>query len=110
MAADFFLKQGDTTPPLVSTLKDADGAAVDLTGADVRFIMTPRGETEPTTDGVADIDADPESGVVSYQWMEGDTETAGLYDAEFEVTFVDYSVQTFPNSGYVRIQILRQLG
>lgn len=108
--ADFNIKQGDTSPDLVSTLKGADGVAVDLTGADVRFIMTPRGETDPTIDGVADIDADPETGIVSYQWAEGDTEAAGLYDAEFEVTFVDYSVQTFPNSGYLRIQVLRQLG
>lgn len=118
MAADFYIKSGDTSPDLVTTLLDADGAAVNLTGATVRFLMRPRGETELTVDGTAVIDDDETSGIVSYQWAEadplydivGDTTTAGDYDAEFEVTFADGSVQTFPNSRYLRIKILRQLG
>jgi hypothetical protein len=53
MPADSFtIKQNDTKPDLQRTLKNADGTAIDLTGASVKFHMK-RGETD---------------GVVKYVW------------------------------------------
>lgn len=89
---------------------------MDLTGATVRFVMKPENGTVLTVDGTADIDSDPTTGIVSYSWVApvgetpGDTDTDGEYEAEFEVTFADDSIQTFPNSRYLRVKVLRQLG
>lgn len=116
MAADFNIKRGDTTPPIESELQDNDGQPVDLTGASVRFLMKPRGGPTLTVDGAADVDADPTTGRVSYSWVGpvgvtlGDTDEAGEYAAEWEVTFADGSVQTFPNSTYLNVLVKRDLG
>lgn len=109
MEPDFFLKKGDTEPAFERTLEDVDGTEVNLSGASVVFLMRKRGETATVVDAAADIDADPSSGLVSYAWAAGDTDTPGDYDAEFEVTFDGGGVQTFPNAGYLHIRILGDL-
>lgn len=100
----FYIKQNDTSPNLRAILKDGDEVAVNLTGATIRFHMrTVGGET-----AVVDADASivtAESGIVQYIWDAADTATVGSYQAEFEVTFADTSVETFPNNGYIRIEI-----
>jgi hypothetical protein len=110
--ADLWVKQGDTAPPVVRTLKDFDENPVNLTDADVVFNMRRiHGDQEPVIEaGVVDIDGDPTSGVVTYEWQPGDTDEAGGFYGEFEVTFDDGSVETFPNDGYVRIAIVAELG
>jgi hypothetical protein len=40
----------------------------------------------------------------------GDTDTAGTYWAEFEVTFGDGRVETYPNRGYLTVNIEPDLG
>ena len=32
--------------------------------------------------------------------------SAGMYSAEFEVTYGDGSIETFPNSDYIRVEII----
>jgi hypothetical protein len=49
------------------------------------------------------------SGIVTYNWQAGDTSTAGTYFAEFEVTYSDLSVETFPNTGNLPIVITPEL-
>lgn len=116
MAADFNIKRGDTSPAISSELQDNDGQVVDLTGAEVRFLMKERGGTALTVDGTADIGSPATAGVVSYTWVApigetpGDTDVAGEYDAEWEVTFADGTVQTFPNSRHLEVLIKRDLG
>ena len=39
-----------------------------------------------------------------------ETDTAGVYRAEFEVMYNDGRLETFPNDGYISIQILSDLG
>lgn len=113
--ADFNIKRGDTSPAIESELQDTDGNAVNLTGATVRFLMKERGG-DLTVDGEADLAADPTTGVVSYSWVAavgetpGDTDVAGEYDAEWEVTFSDGTVQTFPNSTYLSVSVKKDLG
>jgi len=47
--------------------------------------------------------------LVRYQWSEGDTDTPGVYEAEFEVTYDGGAVETFPNANYRIIEIVRQI-
>jgi len=101
----FYIKQNDTAPILAATLKDADEVAVNLTGSSVRFHMREVGSTTSKVDADAVL-VDASGGQVKYTWAADDTDTIGSYQAEFEVTFGDGSVETFPNNGYVLIEII----
>lgn len=103
------IKQGDTHKPVEAVIQDSDGA-IDLTNASsVRFIMsTPAGGT--VVDAAGTIVAPATDGRVRYAWAEGDTDTAGNYRAEFEVTFADGTILTAPTDKYLKIRILSQLG
>jgi hypothetical protein len=103
----FTIKRGDTLPALARTLGDASGA-VDLTGASVRFIMRAANRDVVVVDFPAQIVSAVE-GKVSYAWRPEDTAVAGSYDAEFEVTFGDGNILTFPNGGNIRISIVPDL-
>lgn len=105
----FYIKQNDTSPALRRTLSTSDGA-INLTGAVVRFHMTKRPGVDPLkVDAVATIVSAAE-GVVEYPWSVGDTDTAGNFEAEFEITFADGSVETVPNTENIRISIFADLG
>lgn len=104
------VKAGDTAPVVRATLLDALGAAVDLTGATVRFVMAT--STTPRTvkvDAAATV-VNAAGGVVEYAWAALDTNTVGAYVAEFEVTYANTKVQTFPTTGYVDVTISDDLG
>jgi hypothetical protein len=101
----FYIKQNDTVPSLRADLKNGDDEAIDLTGASVKFIMRAIGSTTVTTNASASI-VDDEGGTVQYNWQAEDTDTVGSYQAEFEVTYAGGTIETFPNDGYIRIEIL----
>lgn len=104
----FFIKQNDTSPSLVATLKDFEGDAINLTDATVRFHMK-------SIDGTLKIDApmtvvSPSTvGVIRYDWQAGDTDTVGTYYIEFEVTYADNSIETFPNTGSEIVSVVKEL-
>lgn len=104
----FSIKQNDTAPSFRATLKDSDGDAVDLTNATVRFHMKAIGAETSKVDSSA-ILQDAANGVVQYNWVSGDTDTVGSYQAEFEVTYSDATVETFPNDSYLSISIKAEL-
>ncbi len=108
MATPFYLKTGDTSPVFSVTLKDADGVAVDLTGATVVFNMNDEDGDQVVDRGSCDLIV-AASGTVKYAWQAGDTDTAGYFTAEFEVTYSDTTVETFPNSGYLSVHIADDL-
>jgi len=97
VSSTFYLKQHDTKPSYAAQLLQ-DGSAVDLTDATVKFHMG------SVIDAPATI-VDALTGNVRYDWVAADTEVAGTYKAEFEVTFSDGSIQTFPNQDYLQIVI-----
>jgi len=101
----FYIKQNDTSPVLLATLQDADGNAIDVTGGSIRFHMRQIGSTAVVVDEEAII-VTPLEGIVRYNWQAADTDTIGSYQAEFEVTYADASIETFPNDGYIRVQII----
>ena len=103
----FFIKQNDTSPALKATLKDGLDVAVDLSSSSVRFHMK-------ALDGTVKVDAamtitSASGGVVQYDWQTGDTDTVGSYSVEFEVTYSDNTIETFPNNQNLTISIVREL-
>lgn len=113
MAADFDIKQGDLGPSLEFTCQDATGAAVLIQSYPVRFIM----RSQKT--GIVKVSADAQNlddgtannrGKGRYDWQAGDTDTAGLYDCEVQVTFPGSKPQTFPNGGYKTVRVWDDLG
>lgn len=103
----FTIKQNDTSPALQATLQDYAGTAINLVGASVRFHMK-------SLDSSIVVDApmtitNAAGGVVRYNWQAADTDLAGTYSAEFEVTYSDASIETFPNTDSIAIVITPEL-
>jgi hypothetical protein len=107
--ADWTMKKNDTWPPLAFTLSDAAGP-VDLTDAQQVMLRMKLGRK--TVHGICspapDQDAHPGAG--TYSWVPEDTSIVGKWRAEFEVTWVDGTVVTFPNDDYLEIEIVEDLG
>lgn len=101
----FYIKQNDTSPAIQATLKDVDGNVVDLSGATVRFHMRKQGSTTAKVDAAATI-VDDVGGIVRYNWTSANTDTVGTYQAEFEVTYSDDTVETFPNATYLKVKVI----
>lgn len=104
----FSIKQNDTAPSIKATLKDGSGTAIDLTDATIRFHMKAVGETSVKVDALCSI-VDASAGIVQYNWTANDTDTAGTYYAEFEVTYDDGAIETFPNNSNLSISIRSEL-
>jgi len=104
----FRIKTNDTSPKLAVTLEDALGNAIGLAGCSARFHMKAFGASSLKIDAVATI-TDDTAGKVEYAWTGTDTDTAGTYYGEIEVTYADATVETFPNSGYFTIIIKEDL-
>jgi hypothetical protein len=96
----FQIKRGDTGPAIRYALSPA---SIDLTGATVRFKMAPVGGETVLDQIAAVITTSPP--VVEYAWAEADTATAGRYNAEWEVTYSDATVETFPNKGFLMVSV-----
>jgi hypothetical protein len=109
--ADFFIKTSDTAPSIAATLTDYAGTAVSLSGATVHVILRPfDGETSLYAEANNDDTGGATVGHVSYDWETEDLDTAGPYYGEWQVTFADASVETFPNDGYFTVAIIDDLG
>lgn len=84
-------------------LKDGEGGSVDLSGATVVFNM------ENRISRAAAVVTGASTGLVTYNWTAADTSQPGLFDAEFEVTYSDGKVETFPREGYIKIRIMERV-
>jgi hypothetical protein len=76
---------GNRNPSITEDIVDATGAAVDLTGATVKFKMRPVGSSTKKVDASATIVSAP-LGQVRYDWTALDVDTAGDYLVWWEVT------------------------
>lgn len=112
--ADFSLKTGDLVPSITATLIDADGAAIDIAGADVTFVLRKIDADAPTIESAATNlqvtdGTDGSKGHVRYDFIDGDTDDAGGYRGEWRVEFAE-GPGTMPNSRYVSVAIYDSLG
>jgi hypothetical protein len=103
MMETFNIKRGDTSPSLLYALIPSSTV---LTGATVRFSMKDHlsGAVKINRAAVTVVTATG-SPTVRYDWNGTDTDTAGFYFAEFEVTYAGGAIETFPNSDFVLVQV-----
>lgn len=112
--SDFYRAQGDTASGMVRTATDSTGAAVSIQGAGVKFSMTPiRGGTPlynlstalnlQVGDGSDGSKGRMAFGQSTAPWAAGDA--PGDYLAQFQVTFGDGTIESFPNDGYLLVTI-----
>ncbi len=82
---NFYIKKNDRLPYYKAVLRDLDGA-IDLTGATVLATMQliSTGVNKFLSQAV-NLSSDVTGGI-EYRWAVGDTDTAGEYGIEFEVT------------------------
>lgn len=106
--ATFFLKQNDTSPSIQATLTDASGAAVNIAGASVRFHMKNMTNSGVIVDRAATV-VNAANGIVRYDWLAADTQKTGMFLCEFEVTYSDSSIETFPNDAKIVVSIEQEL-
>lgn len=104
----FVIKQNDTLPNLEAQLIDADGTPLNLELCGVWFRMV-YGRQMMKVNRSATI-TDMANGKVKVEWQDGDTDTPGLYRAEFEIHMPDDKIITVPNDGYFLINIVQKLG
>ena len=97
----FTIKRGDTSPAIRFALEPE---TVVLTGATVRFQMRARNGAV-LMDVAALVVTATGTPTVEYSWQAGDTATAGLYEAEFRVTYADGKIETFPNEGFIPVRV-----
>jgi hypothetical protein len=110
---DFTIKSPSTEPAIQAQLTDGNGDPVKLSGATTQFRMAePDGPI--VVDGAATVQ-DPEDGLVVYFWDDGDTDTPGIYNAEFAVDYQGRSgsnfvaEEFFPTSQYLTVHIEESL-
>lgn len=101
MADVFTIKRGDTATSLRYALLPA---TVDLTGANVVFVWHKKGDNARSSRNALIITATG-TPTVQHDWQTGDTATIGEYEGEFEVTYENGKKETFPNKGFIAIQI-----
>ena len=95
----FIIKRGDTSPALrYALLPDS----VSLAGASARFQMRLRGDAT-VIDRPAEVETVFAPAVVAHLWQPGETDTPGRYEAEFRVTYMDGTIETFPNRGFIEV-------
>ena len=98
------MKKDDLLPVLIVTLTDDDDTAEDLTTASGVTVRIKKPDDTVLALRACVVAADPTTGVVTYTWQAGDTDTAGLLDLEFLATF-SAKVKTFPSRGFVKVQV-----
>ena len=101
----FYIKQNDTRPELDVFLRDDKDRTINGTGATVKFNMRNASDNTVKVNNGSVTTVSSTSGRVKYSFSAADTDTAGNFDGEFEVTFVGGQVETFPNDGFIKVII-----
>ena len=101
----FYIKQNDTRPELDVFLRDDKDRTINVTGATVKFNMRNASDNTIKVNAGSVTTVTSTGGRVKYSFSSADTDTAGNFDGEFQVTFVGGQVETFPNDGYIKVII-----
>lgn len=102
--------KGDLLPVLQAHLVDANQSNLNLsTGGPwtvVFYMTTNTGALDtPVINGVSCTIVDAATGLVEYDWVSGDTNTAGQYVGRFKATNAASKTESFPNLTYITITI-----
>lgn len=90
--ADLNLVVGATAPSVFGTLVTADGSAINLTDATVRFQMRLAIDRRFAVDAVATV-VDAVTGRVRYDWQAGDLALAGEFVSRWRIQYQDGAVE-----------------
>lgn len=93
------MKVGDLSPAITI---DTNG---DVTGASSLKLQLRRFHTTTVVEKTMTAVPPATDGVLTYQWIAGDTDTPGTYAVQAEVT-ISGKVQTFPQRSYLELVIL----
>lgn len=105
------IKRNDTLPKpkgrIVESNVDNPGnlTAVDITGASILFIMVTDDDAKTVKVNSAATITDATNGEFEYTWAVGDTDTAGNFLGEFEITFSGGEKITLPADDTLQIRI-----
>ncbi len=102
-----FLKQGDLAPILTIAFKNGT-TPVDLTGATCVAKIRRRHQTTVLSKTLTV--SSPTTGIGTYQWVAGDTDTVGTYEVEGLATFPGSIPQRFPQRSDLELHILPKVG
>lgn len=103
-----YFAQGDTAPPLEVTPVDGSDNPISLTAAvSVVFLMKKPDGALKVDNVAADIDVAETK--LRYSWQANDTDEDGVFDGKFVVTWSDGTKTSFPNKGYIPIEITEEL-
>lgn len=94
MSKVFRIKRNDRDPSIAYELTPR---SLDLTGASVVFNMKDASGAVKISRGTGSVTTATGTPTVQYNWSSGDTDTAGTFYGEFEVTFSSGRPGTFPN-------------
>lgn len=104
------IKRHSTAPKLTFPYTNPDGTPFDLTGASLlRFHMREDGQTLLKVDAAAAASVPLTSGVLEYDWVAVDTDTAGFYDAEFEFEKGGKKYHVPDDGRFIRVEIVADL-
>lgn len=102
MTQTFKIKRGDTSPAIQIEISPAD---LNVIGATAVFNMKRHGGAVVISRATAVIVTGGDAPILRYNWSATDTDETGLYVAEFEVTYADSTVETFPNGESLAVSI-----
>jgi len=107
----FVIKTNDTRPAL-EVICSTDDGVVDFTlASSVKLVLKEKGaEGELVFKNTAAFVSPRTAGGLKYNWAAEDTEIAGKYEAEFEVTWATGDVQTFPTVGVIPVAMVEDAG
>lgn len=97
------IRKGATYPPVRIYITDERGP-IDLTGASATFSLWTTSRYAVLSNRPAVI-SDPTNGVVEYEWIDGETDTAGDYRGLFEIVLASGKKLTVPVDGAINIKI-----
>lgn len=101
----FLIKQNDLSRAI--KYYPRANPASDFTGAIAVFNMRGRrGVGVKINRGSCTIGSDSGGTYFQYEWSGNDTDTPGLFEAEFEVTLSSGKPETYPNDTYIEVKIL----
>lgn len=107
MARPFLIKRNDTSRSLKFYPKASP--ASNFTGATAVFNMRERKGSTKVSRASATISSDSGGTYFQFDWSASDTDTAGDFEAEFEVTLANSAVETYPNSTWIDVKVTEDI-